>query len=222
MIAAVLFDFDGTLVDTRNESWVLFEQTNREFALGIDSPAQYFALFTRNIYEGLVDHCGDATRGAAAAAHFMGLVREHYDPPLVPGMAQLIRALADDFTLAIVSSNTQATLNRLLARDELIACFQAVIAGDMEPSKSRAIERFITDNGYAPAQVILVTDTTGDIFEAKRAGVAAYGVAWGMHDANALRAAGALDVAHEPRELQAWIDQQHKNLEGGRRCRATL
>jgi phosphoglycolate phosphatase len=221
VLAAVLFDFDGTLVDTRSASWVLFQQTNLEFALGIETREQFFALFTHNIYEGLTALCGDAARGAAAAAHLMALMREHYDPPLVPGMAALVRELAADFALTIVSSNTHATLTRLLARDNLAPCFQAILAGDIEPSKTRAITRFLSERAYAPDEVVLITDTTGDILEAQRAGIAAYGVCWGIHDAAALRAAGAIGTALHPDELKTWFYQQRTSNGGGTQCRAT-
>ncbi len=85
-IAAVLFDFDGTLVDTRTASWPLFAETSRVFDLGIETREQFFALFEHNIYESLARHCGDAARAQAAAQHFLDLVRDHYAPPFIDGI----------------------------------------------------------------------------------------------------------------------------------------
>jgi len=219
-LTAVLFDFDGTLVDTRSASWPLFAQTSRAFALGIDTPAQFFALFSTNLYDAVVRHCGDAARGAAAAAHFMDLVRLHYDPPFVPGIADLLHALAGRVTLAVVFSNTRATLARLLARAGLDACFSDVIAGDVKPSKTRAIARFLAAGATdAPADVVLVTDTTGDVREALAAGIDACGVAWGMHAPGQLLAAGALGVADDPGGLRGWIEQRLNNAGRGHRRR---
>ncbi|MGE0373148.1 MAG: HAD family hydrolase [Gammaproteobacteria bacterium] len=219
-LTAVLFDFDGTLVDTRSTSWPLFARTSHAFGLGIDTPEQFFALFSTNFYDALVRHCGDAARGAAAAAHFMDLVRRYYDPPFVPGVAELLHALAERVTFAVISSNTRVTLERLLARAGLDSCFSDVIAGDVEPSKTRAIACFLAGGAtHAPADVVLVTDTTGDVREALAAGIDAYGVAWGMHDPAQLRAAGALGVADHPDGLRDWIEQQLDNTERGHRCR---
>jgi len=222
-LAAVLFDFDGTLVDTRTASWPLFEQTNREFGLGIDSREQFFALFEHNLYEGLVERCGDAGRGAAAARHFMQLVAEHYDPPFVPGVDALVRELAAHVALAIVSSNTRATIARILARERLDGCFETILAGDVEPSKTRAIAAFLAGDGhraYAAADVVLVTDTTGDVGEAQSAGIAAYGVSWGMHGRDRLIAAGAVAVADRPHELCEWLINENTKTGGGIPCRA--
>jgi phosphoglycolate phosphatase len=217
LLAAVLFDFDGTLVDTRSASWPLFERTNAEFDLGINTKEQFFALFRSNLYQGLLEHCGEASRGAAAAAHFMAQVRDHYDPPLIPGMSQLLPRLAGELTLAIVSSNTKPTIDRILEREGLGACFSAVVAGDLEPSKTRAIERFLAGDwgpACAPAATVLISDTTGDVAEANAAGTRAFGVCWGMHSRDDLLAAGAVGTAANVEELQRWIELENTQ-EGG-------
>jgi len=222
-LAAVLFDFDGTLVDTRTASWPLFERTNREFALGIDSREQYFALFEHNFYEGLAAHCGDADRADAAAQHFLQLIGEHYDPPFVSGVSELLRRLDGHVTLAIVSSNTRATIMRILVRDGLEGCFGTILGGDVETSKTHAIKRFMNGDGgraYAAGEVVLVTDTTGDVSEAHGAGIAAYGVAWGMHTRTQLLTAGAVAVAGQPEELYSWLTGQDNNKGGSVPCRA--
>ena len=85
-IKAVLFDFDGTLVETRTASWELFEETNREFKLGLDTREKFFQIFEGNFYDSLIRHCQDEAVASAAATHFMELVRERYHPPFIPGM----------------------------------------------------------------------------------------------------------------------------------------
>ena len=76
-----------------------------------------------------------------------------------------------------------------------------VFSGDVEPKKSVSIRRFLSEQRYAaqrrcsPAyhegaggdaalnsdEIVLVTDTVGDIAEAREVGVRAIGVVWGMH-----------------------------------------
>jgi phosphoglycolate phosphatase len=100
-----------------------------------------------------------------------------------------------------------------------------VFSGDVEPRKSVSIRRFLGDQRYAahrmcsPAyqdgdavggalaahDVVLVTDTVGDVAEAREAGVRAIGVSWGMHSEQQLRDAGAERVALWPQELIAWL-----------------
>ena len=223
-IRAILFDLDGTLVQTREASWRLFEETNREFGLGIDSREAFFELFRDNFFRALAARCGDPERLTQVKRHFLGLLRSRYTPPLVPGMADVVRLLAARFTLVVLSTNTTETIRRILTEAGLAHCFAHVFADDVEPDKAVSMRRFVADAGYrlgrrcsaaydesGPArfepgdEVLLITDTVGDIKEAAAAGVRAIGVAWGMHAEGELRAAGAERVALWPQELCAWI-----------------
>jgi phosphoglycolate phosphatase len=223
-VRAVLFDLDGTLVQTREASWNLFEETNRKFGLGVDSREQFFELFRDNFFRSLTRQCADPERLALSKAHFLENLRTRYTPPLVPGMADVVRALAARFTLVVLSTNTMETIRRILTGAGIAQCFAHVFAGDVEPDKAVSLRRFLADAGYrlgrrcapgydesGPAQFVpgdealLVTDTVGDIKEAGAAGVRAVGVAWGMHTEDELRAAGAERVALWPQELCAWI-----------------
>lgn len=212
---AVLFDLDGTLVDTRAASWPLFAQTNREFSLGIDTREQFFAIFEGNFFESLARHIGDEHKAAAAGRHFMELIRQHYDPPFIEGVVEVVHALAASHTLAVVSSNMHATIVRLLSSGGIHQHFVTIYAGDTQPSKSAAIADFM-NGGWAPNdaarrltadQVVLVTDTVGDVGEARASGIDAIGVDWGMHTEQKLVAAGAQHVANQPRQLLQWINR---------------
>jgi phosphoglycolate phosphatase len=224
MARAILFDLDGTLVDTRAASWELFAETNLAFALGIDSREAFFRAFEGNFFESLARLCPDPQRATAAKTHFMELLRTRYNPVLIPGMVDVVRALAPHSTLAVVSTNGIEPIRRILVNAGIATCFSHVFSGDVEPRKSVSIRRFLGDQRYAaqrqcsPAyrdpgseqvlqanEVVLVTDTVGDVIEASEAGVRAIGVAWGMHTERQLLDAGAHSVALWPQELVAWL-----------------
>jgi phosphoglycolate phosphatase len=224
MARAILFDLDGTLVDTRAASWELFAETNLAFALGIDSRDAFFRAFEGNFFESLARLCPDPQRAAAAKAHFMELLRTRYRPALIPGMVDVVRALAPNCTLAVISTNGIEAIRRILVDAGIATCFSHVFSGDVEPRKAASMRRFLGDRRYAaqrqcsPAyhdgkesgalladEVVLVTDTVGDVIEAREAGVQAIGVAWGMHTERQLLEAGAARVALWPQELVAWL-----------------
>jgi phosphoglycolate phosphatase len=238
-IRAVFFDLDGTLVQTRAASWELFAETNEAFSLGIDTREAFFALFEDNFYQKLAELCGDERKLASVRDHFLGLLRTRYAPPLIPGMADVVRTLAERFTLVVLSSNTIETIRTILTGAGLAHCFAHVFAGDVEPDKAASMRRFLADAGYqlgrrcSPAydegssasgeddEVILITDTVGDVREAARAGVRAVGVAWGMHREADLRAAGAERVALWPQELSAWLAAEAGSRENAGACACT-
>jgi phosphoglycolate phosphatase len=238
MPRAILFDLDGTLVDTRAASWELFEQTNRAFALGIDSRDAFFRVFEGNFFESLARLCPDPQRAEAAKQHFMELLRTRYSPALIPGMSDVVRALAPHCTLALVSANGIETIRRILVNAGIATCFSHVFSGDVQPKKSASIRRFLGDQSYAAqrrcrpeyhdgpgdhtvldaADVVLVTDTAGDVAEAREAGIRALGVAWGMHTERQLLDAGAEKVALWPQELVAWLRPADGDAAAGCAC----
>lgn len=224
MARAILFDLDGTLVDTRTASWELFAETNAAFGLGIDTREAFFQAFESNFFESLARLPLDPARLEAARQHFMQALRTRYRPPFIPGMADVVRALAPQCTLAVVSTNDIGAIRRILVDEGLATCFSHVFSGDVEPRKSVSIQRFLNGPGYAGARlcapayqgvdstvalqaedVVLVTDTVGDVAEAVEAGVRAIGVSWGMHTEQQLLQAGAQQVALWPQELLAWL-----------------
>ncbi len=224
-------------MQTRESSWQLFEETNKAFALGIDSREAFFGLFQDNFFRALEKRCPDSARLAAAKRHFLGLLRTRYTPEFVPGMADVVRSLAARFTLVVLSTNTTETIRRVLTEAGLAHCFAHVFAGDVEPDKSVSMRRFLGDAGYrlgrrcSPAydeggpsrfeagdEVLLITDTVGDVKEAAAAGVRAIGVSWGMHGERELHAAGAERVALWPQELCAWILPEADDGCSGGKC----
>lgn len=222
-IRAVLFDLDGTLVQTRESSWVLFEQTNREFALGIDTREDYFAVFRENMFVSLERLVPDKGKREAAIAHFLDLLRREYAPPLVPGIADVVKVLARHLVLGIVSTNATEAIARVVREAGLESYFAHIFGGDIEPDKRDAIRKFLADRSYAtrrqgmeayeetspsqlaPEEVVLVTDTVGDTLHACECGVRVVGVTWGLHEAGALREAGAEKIVHWPQELLSWL-----------------
>jgi phosphoglycolate phosphatase len=225
MARAILFDLDGTLVDTRIGSWELFSETNRLFDLGIDSREAFFRAFEVNFFESLGKLCPEPDRAAAVMKHFLGLLRSRYHPPMIPGMVEVIRALAPTHLLAVMSSNAFEIIRRILVDAGIDTCFARVFSGDLEPRKAVSIRRFLDDPHYgldlrgAPnrkthnaslrmfnaGDVVLVTDTVGDVLEAREAGIRAIGVAWGMHTEQQLLNAGADRVALQAQELTDWL-----------------
>jgi phosphoglycolate phosphatase len=219
---AVIFDLDGTLVQTRAASWEVFRPISEQFGLGITRPEQYFDLFRGNIYASIRSLCRDEAQSEQVKQAFLDRLREEYNPALVPGMADVVRRLAGHCTLAVMSSNTMSVLRRILTANDLAFCFAHVFSGDVTPDKRSAIRQFMADAGSGfgrrceadydesgnssrpnRSRTVLVTDTAGDVRDALAEGIQVVGVAWGMHSVEELTAAGAAFVAYWPQELAA-------------------
>ena len=240
-LRALLFDLDGTLVQTRNSSWQIFQETNATFGLGVNSAAEFFRLFDENFFDALEALARE--RGVADPAlvqeHFQRNLRSDYLPEVVPGIAAIVRKLASSYTLMIVSSNTMESVRRVLENNGLADCFAHVFSGEVASSKVHAIDHVMQDPTYACGrqcvpyydeavtphkhtsnEVMLITDTVGDVTEALKAGIRVCGVAWGMHSADRLKAAGAEFVCVWPEELLVYLRDGRSSEEGP--CTARL
>lgn len=220
----IVFDLDGTLVQTRIASWEVFRGVQAEFRLGIETVEDFFAHFEGNFFASLRAVCPDEKTADAVIARFFERLEADYSPDLVPGMADVVHALALHATLAVLSSNVTSVIRRVLDDNGLQFCFAHVFGGDVEPDKSAGLRRFLADaaqgvgrrcapsfdeggeaGAAAAVDTVLVTDTVGDAEAARAAGVRVVGVSWGMHSAERLRAAGAEFVAVWPQELIAYL-----------------
>jgi phosphoglycolate phosphatase len=218
MVRAILFDLDGTLVQTRESSWEVFTRVNQEFGLGVRTQEEYFSLLEGNLFVELRKLAG--ARADEVAQRFLTLLKSDYHPPFVPGMVDVVKAVAGSCSLAVVSSNAMVTIRRILEGAGLQHCFSHVFGGDVEPDKRACVRRFLAEAEYlvnrqcSPAyvenhhpeiaskdQIVLVTDTVGDVRHAVECGVRVVGVAWGMHSEKKLLEAGAEFVAVWPQEI---------------------
>ncbi|EWS54790.1 MULTISPECIES: HAD hydrolase-like protein [unclassified Methylibium] len=155
----------------------------------------------------------------------MDLLRTRYRPAMIPGMVDVVSALAPHRTLAVLSTNGIEAIRRILVDAGIATCFSHVFSAELQPRKSESMRRFLGDYRYAaqrccsPAyreeptgddelessDCVLVTDTVGDVAEAKEVGIATVGVAWGTHSERQLLDAGAKEVALWPQEFVAWL-----------------
>ena len=221
---AVIFDLDGTLVQTREASWRVFEKVSTAHRLGIATPEQFYEMFANNFFVSLRGLCRDAEHARVVEEDFMRSLGADYAPLMIPGMVDVVKALVPHATLAVLSSNSTEVIRRILRKNTLEYCFGHVFGGDVEPDKAKGIQRFLDDaaqgsgrrcqafydesaiGGAVPAgATAIITDTVGDVEAAVKAGIRAVGVAWGMHTEEQLLAAGAEFVAIWPQEILAHL-----------------
>ncbi len=131
--------------------------------------------------------------------------------PLFAGIGEVIATLArrDDVLLGIATGKSRRGVARILEREGWNDHFVTIQTADDHPSKPHPsmILRAMSETGAAPA-----VDRGGrrhstyDMEMARSAGVGAVGVAWGYHEPERLRLAGAHAVAASCDALIATIE----------------
>lgn len=212
MIRGVIFDLDGTLVDS-NEAHVLsWTEALGEFGWQV-APEQVRPLIGMGgdrLLPALIGIAEEAPEGRPISRRRQRLM-ERFLPELRPfaGAQALLRELGRrGLRRAVASSASRADVDRMLERAGLVGCFEAVISADEAASSKPApdvVEAARTKLGLEPGEVIMVGDTRYDVAAARRVGIPAIGLRCGGADDAAL--AGAVAIYDGPAELLAEIDR---------------
>ncbi len=200
----VLFDFDGVIVDSVKTLFGVAQVLHPHFTQ-ID---EWLQLFEGNIFtthEAAWTKCTESCRPAHDAFF------ELYSPQteglrVFDGMAQVIEDLAAQYTLAIVSSTDSRDARAVLARSGLSDAFAEVYGKDVHTSKVEKFAMAQKRHDFEPHQCVFVTDTLGDIKEAREAGIDAIAVSWGFHAVSKLESGNPYRIAQKPIDLPGIIE----------------
>jgi len=205
-ITTVLFDLDGTIIDT-NE---LIIESFMHALKGIVP-----ASFGR---EHIIPYMGQTL--SAQLQHFSGQedvtlltqayrdynLHKHDDMvTLFPGVAEVVPRLhSAGIRLGIVTTKMRPSTLRAL---ELLGIFKymetIVTLDDVEHAKPHPepVAKAIQALGAEPAETLMVGDSSVDMGSAIAAGAIPVGVAWSLKGENHLFEAGAVHMLHEMNEL---------------------
>jgi HAD superfamily hydrolase (TIGR01509 family) len=125
-------------------------------------------------------------------------------PQLLPGAQRVLRTLAAEFELGIVTSGNRARVRRQLREFGLADYFSACVCNEDAAKKKpnpAPLQLALKRLGLAPEQCVYVGDTAEDIEMARRAGVRAIGVLGPFPTAARLRAAKPEILLDSIREL---------------------
>jgi HAD superfamily hydrolase (TIGR01509 family) len=213
-ITALLFDIDGTLVDSNDfhvRAWQeVFRKAGHDFTAEIIH--SQVGKGGDNLLPSLLPDLGEEEQEAIAEEHgpryrdrYMDQVR-----PFPGARDLLVRAKQDGLTVALATSANPEELDHyveLLDAKDLVDVTTS--KGDVEATKpapdifAAAIEKA----GVAPEQALVIGDTPYDVLAAKRAGAEAIGLLSGGFKEEDLRAAGAVAVYRDAADLLEKWDQ---------------
>jgi phosphoglycolate phosphatase len=184
MIKAVVFDLDGTLIDSAEDLRVALNRLLAEEALRPLALAEVVPMIGDGAAK-LVERALAAAGGGSSAGALPELTRRflaHYEPHAarrtraIPRAAEALTALAaQGLALAICTNKPEQPTRRILAALDLERHFAAVVGGDSVPGRPKpdpamvlaAVDRL----GVASHEAVMIGDAPNDVLAARAAGL---------------------------------------------------
>jgi len=185
MTGAVLWDMDGTLVDSEEFHWLSWRDTMAAEGLPITRDQFVVTFGQRNdsiLPRWLGAHAApDRIQrvGDVKEALYRKLVRNSGIAPL-PGAAEWVRRLYQEkWRQAVASSAPRANVEIVLEVIGLAGCFQAIVSAEDVTAGKPNPQVFLTAASrlaVAPAECVVVEDAVAGVEAARRAGMRSIGV----------------------------------------------
>lgn len=208
MKTAILFDLDGTLLDTLGDLHASTNAVLRSFGYPertIDEVRRFVGNGARVLIQQAVPE-GEGHRVDEVLAAFQSYYAAHCDilTRPYPGIPELLTALGEKYPLAVVSNKPDRAVKELAkiyfpalyARGESADCPRKP-APDMVYAAMKALDA---------DRCVYVGDSEVDVLTAKNAGVPCIAVTWGFRDVDTLCAAGAEYFCHTVADLPQMIE----------------
>lgn len=209
----VLFDVDGTLVDTNYLHTTAWWEALRQHGHHVPMANIHRAIGmgAGRLLEHLLGRDPQRDDAGISSAH-RTLYRTGWERLVpLPGATQLVRHCADVGFRVVLASSAEApelaALRRVLDLDDVIDA--ATSSDDVDDSKPApdVLQAAMDRVGLNADQTILVGDSVWDVAAAQRTGIECVGLECGGTSAAELRSAGAVEVYPDPGGLLDRFDR---------------
>jgi phosphoglycolate phosphatase len=206
--AAVLFDLDGVIVDSREAITTCLNHALRDGG----HPERPASDLYRHIGPALADAFGELLelpRDDEAVVACVAAYRAIYTTEslrltkLIPGMAEVLGRL--DARMGIASSKPVAFSEPILEQLGIRHHFEVVAGPDLNPFGETKTTTIANALGVLGKPAVMVGDRHHDVEGAHANGIPCLGVTWGIGTRAELETAGADLLAERPGELPAAI-----------------
>jgi HAD superfamily hydrolase (TIGR01509 family) len=211
--AGVLFDVDGTLVDTTYLHAVCWGESLRQHGHHVPMADLHhlIGMSGDKLLTAVLGENRDREADESLTESHLTLYRQHWGRLVrLPGAAKLLHACAErGLDVVLASSASKEELNALTstldADDAITAATSSADAGAGKPEPD-ILEVALERSGLAAERVVFVGDAVWDGEAAKRAGVTFVALTCGGTPEEELRATGAVEVWRDPAQLLENLD----------------
>src|SRR3990167_6285844 len=207
MPRTVIFDLDGTLVDTPKGIVKTFLAVLKEMgydAVNPDAVRETIGMPLEKAFGDLLGMAASSPLVTQAIKQYQALFKEI----VLPNAKSLVFEDVDiglqslrerGISLAIATSKIYASAESLLKAAGLMDYFDIVLGADQVKNRKPDPEMGLMIMSHlksVPEETIMVGDTTHDLLMGKEAGMKTIAVTYGVHDVDLLESAGPTKIVH--------------------------
>lgn len=214
MEIAMIFDLDGTLLDTLQDLQDAVNYALTQFGY----PARTLEEVRQFVGEGAGKLMERAVPEGADPAPVLSCFRTYYAAHTqvktkpYPGIPQALEILRQKYPLAVVSNKPDEAV-KILGKVYFPSLYARGEAPDC-PRKPDAAMVHKTMEALGVQGCIYIGDSQVDVETAKNAGVPCLSVTWGFRDLDCLEAAGATHFCHSPEDLLRMLETMKEEYYG--------
>jgi phosphoglycolate phosphatase len=211
MYSLVIFDWDGTLMDSTPSIVAAIQGACRDLGLPVPTDNAAAWVIGLSLHDAL--HKAVPSLTAAELPRFLERYKFHYltrDPllRLFEGIAPLFEELAAlPIQLAVATGKSRVGLERGLDASGLRRFFHGTRTADETFSKPHPamLQELMRELDVAPEHTLMIGDTSHDLTMARHAGTAALGVTYGAHSVAELEACTPNGIVDNVAQLREWL-----------------
>lgn len=211
----IIFDFDGTLCDTRQNIIKAFLATMEALDLPMrddEACGATIGLTLRDGFAQLYPSFGDAELDHCVFTYrrIFAEHREEYMPELFPGVREVLdRLYREGYSLAIATSRLTDSLMLFMRAHAIDGYFSFVVGADSvtrHKPDAEPVVRCLEHYGVEPSEALVVGDMPVDVGMAHNAGVRAVAVSYGNATRAELEASRADAIIDDIRALMDYAN----------------
>lgn len=206
----VVFDWDGTIIDSASTIARCIQDAARDLALGVPTDEQASHVIGLGLHDALRLAVPDLP--AERVSEFVARYRYHFlaredTMAVFPGMRELLASLAGKRRLGIATGKSRRGLDRALEATGLRAYFSASRCADETHPKPHPamLQELMAELDCPAGEALMIGDTSHDLEMARAAGVDAVAVTYGAHPEQGLRACAPIACLSSVADLSAWL-----------------
>lgn len=196
MIKAIIFDFDGVLIDTYDISFDIMKTIDK----GI-TEQNFKDHFNGNAYK--EERIKFKQKDIPI---FFKKQKEKFTSKHLFSIKKVLKKLSDNFQLFIVSSTIDENIKYFLKIGNYDKFFQKILGATTHKLKVEKFKMIFSQFNLKPEECLFITDTVGDIIEARKVNIKTIGVTWGYHEKELLLKQKPFAVVDNAEELLEIID----------------